>query len=253
MIAGILTVRDDVDVVGLSVSHLLEEGVDHVWACDGRSTDGTRETLEELRRQTRQVTVLTDFGRYHRQARWTDVLAALAHRRDGADWILPFDADELFVALPPFGSVAEALAVGGAGIGRTYAQSWRHHDWDRREAAPKPWPKVAYRFAPSARVHPGNHDVDGVPGPSSRNLIELRELQYRSFGHFCQKAAARNATIDPRLPADYGAHHRRLEGLGEEEMRQEWAALLAIPTVHDPIRSRSSYRFSAPLTSSSPA
>jgi hypothetical protein len=69
---------------------------DHILVADNRSVDGTGEILRSFDR----VTVLTDpdldFHVDHQQARRTTALASLAAQR-GADWVVPFDADEVWV------------------------------------------------------------------------------------------------------------------------------------------------------------
>ena len=54
---GVSIVRDEVDVVGLTVRHLLDQGVSRILVADNCSVDGTRELLRSLARTTRRVAV----------------------------------------------------------------------------------------------------------------------------------------------------------------------------------------------------
>src|SRR5690348_11150571 len=89
-------VRDEEDVIEGVVRHLLAEGVDHVLVADNLSSDGTRAILDGLA-AGHPVTVVDDPDPAYRQA---EKMTALARRAGaaGADWVIPFDADELWVA-----------------------------------------------------------------------------------------------------------------------------------------------------------
>jgi hypothetical protein len=92
-IIGISMVRNEADVVQLSVLHHLAIGCDNVFVVDNGSTDGT---MSVLRRLAHAYPVLwtRDEGPY----RQSEVMTALAQdaARDGAEWVVPFDADEFW-------------------------------------------------------------------------------------------------------------------------------------------------------------
>lgn len=233
MIAAVLTVRNEADVIECSLRHLLDQGVDRIYVAEGRSSDGTQDILQDLRDETGRICWVDDHEPCHRQQEWTDRLARWAHE-DGAEWIIAADADEFWCAEGR--TVAEALSSTTASV--VLASVYVHPTWERRRRDPQPWPSVAYRWCEGAAVDPGNHGVVGVSGHVERSLLAVRELQYRSFEHFVAKMRDRNARIDPALPPDAGWHHRRLAEFTEDELRAEWAEMQAAPSVEDPIPCR---------------
>jgi hypothetical protein len=66
-------------------------------------------------------------------------------------------------------------------------------------------------------------------------VLDLRELQFRSFEHLARKCRERVDRIDPSLPYSEGTHQRVLAVLNEDELRLEWARMQAIPVVYDPV------------------
>jgi Glycosyl transferase family 2 len=109
-IFGFCMVRDEPDIIRLSVLHHLRTGVDHVLLVDNGSSDGTREIVEELGRGSR-VTAWRDDSGWHQEAMFTELAREAA--RLGADWIVPFDADEFWVA--PGTSLRVLLSTTDAG------------------------------------------------------------------------------------------------------------------------------------------
>lgn len=225
-VAAVATVRNEASIIEACVRHLLAEGVDEVLIADS-STDATTGILRRLGHETGRVAWWKDTDPYHQQQAWIDRLAAEAL----ADWIIPFDADEFWLT-----TSREPLArvLAGRSEGKLYAQLWHHLDPECKYVEPERLPKVAYRWSPEAHIGPGNHDVSlpsGLPG-----LLEIRHYQYQGFEHYCRKVRERNATLAPhaRERGD-GAHHTRLEGASDEQLRAAWDELTGKETVYDPI------------------
>lgn len=235
MIAAVFTCKNEADIVEVSFRHMLDQGVDRIYTTDGMSTDGTAEILHELSHEL-PITIVTDEAPFQLQRQWMDVLAEIA-ALNGAEWIIASDVDEFWYSASSE-TIAETL--GYCQDDKLYARSYQHLDWDTRQVDHKPLPKVAYRWREGAHLSPGNHDVT-IPG-GRYGVLDLRELQYRGFDHYCAKIAARNQTIDPSLPEGSGWHHKRLEGKTLDELRAEYDSMCAIPTIHDPIPSRLEYR-----------
>lgn len=230
---AVTTVRDEVDIIGHTIAHLLAEGVEHIFVYDGMSIDGTRDVLAGFN----QVTVFDDHERYHLQPKRMTELAELAYA-NGAEWIIPFDADEWWCSTTPGHRLVDTFAALPNTITRAYASMWQHRNWEWREPMPKPLCKVAFRWQDGAKLHNGNHDVDGVGGQIINNALQVREIQYRGFDHFIEKIKARCATLDPALPESHGGHHKNLAKLTPDELRREWLAMGERATVNDPIPSR---------------
>lgn len=246
MIAAIGMAKDEADVARWVILHLLAEGVDEVLVADNRSTDHTRSILEELAREYPVHVVDDPVVAYQQAAKMT----ALAHKMGerGAEWIVPFDFDEIWLA--DHGTLAEYLRSSPADI--LTAVGWDHvakpddepHDnpflrspW--RRSYPQTLPKVAFRYHPEAAIQMGNHDVFR-PGRRD-NGLSLRQVQYRSLEQLKRKlrngAAAYAASDVHEL---HGTHWREWDGRPDEDFADYWARLQAeTDLVYDPIPCRS--------------
>ncbi len=226
-------VRDEADIIGTVVRHLLSEGVARVLIADNLSTDGTSEILEDLAR-SHPVTVLRDRLPDYYQGEKTTLLARAAARH-GASWVVPFDADEIWMA--PSGSLAHWLGECPAAV--VQAPMYNHVPtpgddlaepdpvrrlrW--RKTQPNRLHKVAFRAQRRARVAYGNH---GVSRRGSRTVgPQIRHFPYRSEEQFVRKlrqgAAALNATD---LSDQIGKAWRGLGARDDEGLREAWRTLV---------------------------
>jgi glycosyltransferase involved in cell wall biosynthesis len=226
-LAAVMTVLNEADIIGATLTHLYTEGVANVYIYDGMSTDGTRDVLAGF-----PCKVFDDEAPIHRQPFLTTQLAQMAYE-DGADWVLPVDADEFWVA-PSGRTIAEELATVPDHVVKVYVPMYQHLDYDYREPNPKPLPKVAFRAADGIWVANGNHEA-ATTGATTFGLLALREIQYRGFEHFVRKIEERCATLDPSLPAGEGTHHTQYRGWTKEQLEPVWETLVGRATVLDPI------------------
>lgn len=228
-VIAVTMVRDEEDIIGYTLLHLYAEGVDHIIVADNLSTDRTRTILENIR-ETHPLTIVNDDEVGYYQARKMTNLAHMAGDMK-ADWVLPFDADELWYAQE--GTIREALAGCDADVVR--ATGWDHvatlrdaPDRDPyrriryRRAVPQKLPKVAFRPHPTATLHMGNHDVDH-PGVKVDGVLELRHFGYRSLPQFISKVRNGKQAYDATdLHQTYGQHWRVRGGLPDEAIAAEW-------------------------------
>ncbi len=93
---GLMMVRNEADILRINLLHHLALGIDQFLIVDNGSTDSTPEILDELSQDTGRVRWLRDDGPY-RQA---DITTGLAHEAylEGANWVMPIDADEFWCA-----------------------------------------------------------------------------------------------------------------------------------------------------------
>ncbi len=110
-VIGTVVVRNEADVLRLSVAHHLSLGLDAVLVADNGSTDGTVRVLERLSRADGRVQWTSDPAPDNETSLRTE-LAREAYRH-GADWVVPFDADEFWWAAG--GSLRARLGAATAG------------------------------------------------------------------------------------------------------------------------------------------
>ena len=230
---GVSMVRDEADVIEGTLRHMADE-VDELIVADNGSVDGTTDILYGLLGDL-PLTVLTDSEPGYYQSSKMTLLAAHAAAK-GADWIVPFDADELWFSR--LGRVREVLADVADYCGALCAELTNHFCtaideanpdpfrsmiWRQRKPAPL-W-KVAFRWEPAAVIAQGNHDV-ALPSGAEKvaGALEIRHFPYRSAAQFVRKArngAAAYRAASGLSPAD-GAHWRAygeiLERHGEEAL-----------------------------------
>lgn len=209
-------VRDEADIIGTVVAHMQSQ-VDHVIVADNGSTDGTREILEGL-----GVEIIDDPEIGYYQSRKMSALAQRAIEA-GADWIVPFDADEVWSAKG--GTISEALALMPDEAHMAEAALFDHvatgadpeadnpvSSMPWRRTAQAPLRKVAVRALPGVVIEQGNHGAKfpGVSHPLAvSGWLEVRHFPYRSARQFIRKAkngAEAYAATD--LPESAGGHWR---------------------------------------------
>lgn len=245
MLAAVSMWKDEADIGPTVIRHLLAEGVDHIIVADNLSSDGTTEHLCDFIAKGAPLTRVEDPDPGYRQAEKMTRLAHMAGEM-GADWVIPFDADELWYS--PHGRLADVLETAVDPV--QWVEGFYHvphPDDDASEADPVrrmthrrrgrdcPQSKVCFRYRPGAQVAQGNHDVN-ISGPRGSGLIAFREFQYRSFDHMRRKVRNGKAAYDaaPEVHPLCGIHWRRLGAMSDEDLWAEWEAYLATPTDYDP-------------------
>lgn len=238
---AVTMVRDEDDIIEHTVAHMLQQ-VDAVIVADNLSTDGTRAILDRLAVDWPHILIVDDYDPAYRQSEKMTALAHRARSEFGADWVVPFDADEWWYS-PHFDRVGDALAevpsdwwVAAASL-YDHVATGRDPDVDNpivrlghRRLTEAPLPKVAARYGEDLVIEQGNHGATytvrpGVLGP----LLVVRHFPYRSLEQLLRKirngSAAYRAAGDT-IPATFGAHWRQwgdlLEANGEDAIEELW-------------------------------
>lgn len=231
MIVAVSMVRDEQDVIGHTLAHMLTQ-VDHAIIADNLSTDRTRQILESFDR----VTVVDDPEPGYYQA---DKMTSLAHQAGdmGATWVVPFDADEAWY-LPDLSTVTADVVTCRPHVYVPHATDdpadpnpitrtrWRLPEPERQH-------KVCFRYHPDAQLHMGQHDVNR-PGPRLE-AGSVRHYQYRTLEQARRKVHnGTQAYKASDLPDLYGSHWRDLAERDDAALEAWWNTYLAQPLVFDP-------------------
>jgi glycosyltransferase involved in cell wall biosynthesis len=237
---GVTMVRDEADIIDATVRHMLDE-VDAVLVADNLSTDDTPAILRGIQRDhPDRVTIVDDPDPAYRQSDKMTALARRARLELGADWVVPFDADEIWYS--PFGRVAEVLEgvapqwlivpaplydhVATADDDTRVTDPVRRIRWRRPD--PNPLRKVACRWRADLVIAQGNHDALYTGrGTYFDPLLVVRHYPYRSVDQLIRKVrngAAAYAAAGDSVPDDAGAHWRQwgelLEHVGEHAIAE---------------------------------
>ena len=230
---AVTMVKNEADIIGHSIEHLLAEGVDHVLVADNLSDDGTLDVLRRLA-QHAPLTILHDRLPTFYQGEKMTRLARLATAA-GAEWIIPFDADELWTA--PTGRLADFV--------RSCEHSVLHSNfWDyvptegddaaetnpflriqHRRPRPEAMHKVAFRANRFAFIEDGNHSVRH-PGGSSPDLLTVRHFPFRTTEQAVRKVTQGVTALQADdIPPQYGVHWRALAARTDEQIAEYYRRL----------------------------
>ena len=227
---AVTMVRDEVDILPHTIAYLVAGQVNGLIIADNRSDDGTRMMLEMQGRnyQKRGVAFIVlddpEIG-YHQSRKMT----ALVHRAfdEGADWVIPFDADEIWYTTRPSGTLAHEIERQHPLDVLTVP---RHNYFPTnrdpqsalspierityRDPKPVPLPKVIVHKDPGLVIAQGNHDaVSSRPLRRGGAAIEVAHYPWRRYGQFERKVRNRcEAYQATDLPPEVGSHWR---GYGE--------------------------------------
>lgn len=233
-VAAVTMVKDELDILAPVIRHTATQ-VDFLIVADNASSDGTRELLDELARDL-PLTVVDDPEVAYYQSHKITALARLA-RGAGARWVLPIDADEIWVArdgrriADVLSDQPEQVVITDAALYDHVATALDDHDepdpvrrlvWRRPAAAPLP--KVAVRALDGLTIHQGNHGASftGIEHPARvGGRLVVHHYPYRSVAQMARKArngAAAYAATD--LPDDIGGHWRGYGRILEQDGEQ---------------------------------
>jgi Glycosyl transferase family 2 len=235
-----LLVRDEADIVDLNLAYHLSRGIDEVIVTDHRSSDGTRERLQDWADREPRVHVLHENREPCDQAAYVTRMARMAHRDLQADWVLHDDADEFLwpetdpdlkaalervprfcsrLVLPRVNFVARP-DDGAPFFERMTLRQLEPVD----ELGRSLQPKVAHRAGPRVIVGRGSHAVSRAPWPPRtcrRSLITILHFPRRTLEQYRHKIEVGGATPGYDHKRIRLAHAALLHGELDERYREE--------------------------------
>ena len=225
-------VRNEQDTITHVVDHLAEQGVDAFLIADNDSTDDTPRLLEELAGRHRLYVVSDRLRAYYQGTKMT--MLAEAARRAGADWVVPFDADELWFARDE--PLADLLRRSPHDVVRAQLHNVfpSHDDGDDADPfvrltafdpIPSPLGKVAARTHRWLSIATGNHAVTR-PGTAGDGLF-IAHFPWRSYEQVAEKLRAGREAFRDVEDQSIGTHWRRGGELDDRELRETWNDLLS--------------------------
>lgn len=214
---GITRSKNEADAIEGSLRRMLRH-VEHIIIGDN-SDDGTRETIEKLVADGLPITLVDDWALNWQQREVMTDYAGMAAWM-GADWVCPFDIDEIWFA--PAGRIADVLADLPPEVMVVDATNTTHcctsaddpNELDPfarmgwRDRQKLPLSKVACRTRPDLRIGHGNHTAtyDG-PVTIEHNVIEIRHFPYRDPEQFIKRVQGAWPPLrDSGLPESHGTH-----------------------------------------------
>lgn len=222
-VVGVTMVKDEADIVIPTLSHMMTQ-VDALIVADNMSTDGTLEIVQSLAADVpKRILVVEDHEVGYTQSAKMTRLAHMANRVFGASWIIPFDADEIWMYLAhnalkealeqvhPSKMVVKAALFDYVATARDdpkEANPVYRLQWRRRMAAPLP--KVACRYHETMKIGMGNHDVtyNGYLAEGD-TMFTISHFPYRSPEQVIRKIRnGSRAYAATNLPSMYGDHWR---------------------------------------------
>jgi|GEM_PF-3193062 hypothetical protein len=220
IVAGVCVVKDEEDIIYHNLLWHYHQGIKRFVVMDNMSTDNTQNEIRRFADQYSDTLIylMEDREKGHYQSRKLTAAAEFAHRMWKAEWILPFDGDEILCSLKaPLLQVLASLNKEDLCI----SLPWRNHvlrtfdDYSKsnplqrmthRQKSDSLGIKVMIRWQTGMLISQGNHSVHRkgkiscVPGHKIGLL--LRHYRFRSKNHLKQKFMNKGKAYEaaPDLP-----------------------------------------------------
>lgn len=212
-IFGLFQIKNEIDIIEITLRHHLENLIDEAIVVDKGSMDGTLELVCELASDL-PIHVASEPG----TSRGGQLATSMARyaARAGADWVLPVDADEFWVTSgPPLRAILTKLPA------EVVVLHCQIVNFVQRRDVVKPTPSSL--SAVTMRVA----DPKGQAG-DAQELVESRQIAFIEMDYPTKCISRTSSTIE------FVEGHHWVEGVGGEERTTNELVCL-----HVPLRARS--------------
>lgn len=243
---GITMVRNEEDVIENVLRHQVSQGISPILVADNKSNDETPNILARLAKELPIFIIKDSLDAYHQAEKMT-ALSRIAYKH-GAQWIVPFDADEMWFAKGSTVAeflVSSHLCISNAAMYNVYPGS--SGAVAKMDSTQQPMGKVAFRATYFALLGIGNHLVyrSGEAGDG----LFIAHLPWRNIEQLQRKVRqGRQALESASLPINMGSHWRALAALTDEEVQRLWSCIQT-QTPHPALGDR----FHGPILDADPA
>ncbi len=254
-VVGLYLVRNEVDIIEVNLRHHFATGIDEAIVIDNGSTDGTLEAIAELAEEL-PIQLSSEVGHIYQGERVTRLARFAAGQ--GADWVLPIDADELWVATgTPLRQVLQEapadvralfvevvnfvqrrdVLVTRPGALTTMTMRPAQVVGTAEEASglvrsgAAGWVEIAYapkcvhRASSQLRIAPGNH-LSGVAGGQPTDRLTCLHAPIRARSVLTLKLDHGRRALEERSPAEAAWHVKRWWQMARDgTLDHEWDAL----------------------------
>jgi glycosyltransferase involved in cell wall biosynthesis len=256
MIAGVTCVRNEIDVIDFVLYHHLNQGIDLILIADNGSTDGTFEFLTKLSQEDKRIKLYNFPGEFQQQEIITE-LSRDAHSF-GCEWIIPFDADEIWLSEKGLARDLESVNKDHTSIlirvenfvqegtrektniysnvsyrvplyDRPFPEEFLVEETDiiegKRSLVEFEWGekniiKTSYDLVVTAGSH--SYSSNLVRREKIDKRFRICQVPLRSYLNIIRKAEHGQRLIDAGHPPMHGWECQRLVGMTEEELKKEW-------------------------------
>lgn len=221
-----ILVKNESDIIAQNIKTHQALGVDAFVVMDNDSNDGTREMLEDLKKEY-EITVIDEKGAYN-QKKWMTRLAKEAKSIYKADWVINNDADEFWI--PHQGGLKESLRFKGGVVWVARSNMlMQKEDTSWEDARFQVHNHVKYRYGtPNEllgvigrktivnphglfQINSGNHSAEHIAVHKKREIesLHIYHYPYRGYAQFERNIQNRAVLLDKNPLIKMGKHYKR--------------------------------------------
>lgn len=235
---AVTMVKDEQDIIAATVNHLFSQGVDHIIVADNLSTDDTPAILARMAESNQRLHLAVDKEPAYYQA---EKMSRLMHATwaAGADWVIPFDADEFWFAehgtlksyFTELSAASEYVGIVDARFYNMIPVTASPADYKSEffvlDSTPAKPGKVAVRAHRLATVSIGNHGASRVG--ARRGGLHIAHAIYRGPQQVARKVRQGMASVNLAFGEDEGVatHWRAAATLSDADIDNVWANISA--------------------------